>query len=75
MDQLSNLKLQLAKILPKYPDLRVTHNPNSTNPNFKETAWMVEDFVNQNSQVIEDDDLLKDWLDRYRFWRAGRPKS
>lgn len=36
---------------------------------------MVEDFVNQNSQVIEDDDLLKDWLDRYRFWRAGRPKS
>jgi hypothetical protein len=62
-----SLKSQLAAILPKYPNLRVPFKPDCNEIQLKEIAWVVEDFVNQNPQVVEDDDLLKDWLDRYRF--------
>ena len=67
----SSLKSQLAAILPKYPYLKVSFKPDCNELQFKEVAWVVEDFVNQNSQVVEDDDLLKDWLDRYRFVTFG----
>jgi len=67
----SSLKSQLAAILPKYPHLKVSFKPDCNELEFKEVAWIVEDFVNQNSQVVEDDDLLKDWLDRYRFLTFG----
>jgi hypothetical protein len=35
---------------------------------FKEVAWIVQDFVNGNESVIEYDPL-KDWLEEYRFFR------
>jgi len=67
-----SLKSQLAAILPKYPNLKVSFKQDCNEIQFKEVAWVVEDFVNQNSQVVEEDDLLKDWLDRYRFLTSGR---
>lgn len=36
---------------------------------FEEVAWVVQDFVNQNQEVIECDPL-KDWLEEYRFYKA-----
>lgn len=67
MVALSGLKSQLAAILPKYPNLKVPFKLDCNELQFKEVARVVEDFVNQNPQVVEDDDLLKDWLDKYRF--------
>lgn len=40
-----------------------------TERDFWEVAWVVEDFVNMNPDVIECDPL-KDWLEEYRFFRA-----
>jgi hypothetical protein len=36
---------------------------------FKEVAFIVQDFVNQNPEVIEGDPL-KDWLEEYTFYKA-----
>ncbi len=33
----------------------------------KEVAWVVQDHVNRNSEVIEDDNGLRDWLDECKF--------
>ncbi len=37
---------------------------------FKEVAWVVQDHVNRNSEVIEDDNGLRDWLDECKFYCA-----
>lgn len=71
MDAFLSLKTQLIGILPKYPELKVSVSKDYTNLQLKEIAWVVEDFVNQNPEVIEDDDQLKDWLDRYRFFSSS----
>jgi hypothetical protein len=36
---------------------------------FKEVAWIVQDFVNNNSEVIEGSPL-QEWLEEYRFART-----
>ena len=36
-----------------------------------EVAWMVQNYVNRNDDVIECDPL-RDWLDEYRFFKADR---
>jgi hypothetical protein len=38
---------------------------------FKEVAWIVKDFVNQNPEVIEGDEL-QEWLEEYTFFTADR---
>ena len=38
---------------------------------FWEVAWVVQDFVNANPEVIECDPL-KDWLEEYKFYCADR---
>jgi hypothetical protein len=35
-------------------------------------ARIIEDFVNTSTDVIEDDNQWKDWLDRYRFYKAQK---
>lgn len=35
----------------------------------REVAWVVEDHVNRNPEVIECDPL-KDWLEEYKFYIA-----
>jgi hypothetical protein len=36
----------------------------------REAASMVQDYVNRRDSVIESEDALRDWLDRYRFSTA-----
>ena len=38
----------------------------------KEVAWVVQDHVNHSSEVVEDNNGLRDWLDEYRFFLASR---
>ncbi len=38
----------------------------------KEVAWVVQDHVNRSSDVVEDNNGLRDWLDEYRFFLASR---
>jgi hypothetical protein len=38
---------------------------------FKEVAFIVQDFVNQNPDVIECDPL-REWLDEYRFYAVDK---
>jgi hypothetical protein len=35
----------------------------------REIAWVVEDHVNRNSEVIECDPL-KEWVEEYKFFKA-----
>jgi hypothetical protein len=40
-----------------------------TDLELKEVAWIVEDHVNRNSEVINSDPL-KDWVEEYKFFQA-----
>ena len=68
-----NLQRKLEAILAGTPALRVL--PNVSHPwsdlEMAEVAWIVQDFVNQNPEVIEDDNRLRDWLDEYKFYRSA----
>jgi len=40
------------------------------NLTMKEVASVVQNYVNRNTEVIEDDNALRDWLDKYKFFIA-----
>jgi len=42
-----------------------------TDQDLYEVAWIVQNYVNNTSEVIEDDDRLKDWLEEYHFYRTS----
>ena len=71
----SSLQERLLSVLPSTkPPLRLAANPKRpwSDLDLDEVAWVVQDYVNQNPEVIEDDNRLKDWLDSYKFHRATR---
>jgi hypothetical protein len=41
-----------------------------TDQDLYEVAWIVQNFVNNTHEVIEDDNGLRDWLDEYKFYRS-----
>ncbi len=65
------LQEKLLQLLKGTPALHVMPNPNLpwNDLDFKEVAWVVQDFVNLNDSVIECDPL-KDWLEEYKFYQA-----
>ncbi len=69
----SPVKLQqkLLQLLKGTPALHIMPNPELpwNDLDFKEVAWIVQDFVNNNESVIECDPL-KDWLEEYKFFKA-----
>ena len=72
----SKLQAKLVQLLKHTPALRVL--PHYEHPwddlEFREVAWIVQDFVDRNDSVIEYDPL-KDWLEEYKFFRAdNRPR-
>ena len=68
------LQEKLLSLLKGLPALRIMPYPDYpwSDKELDDAAWIVEDFVNQNPEVIEDDNRLKDWLDSYKFYRATR---
>jgi len=69
------MKLQekLVQLLRGTPALNVlpSHQLPWNDLELKEVAWVVQDFVNQSSDVTNSDPL-KDWLEEYRFFLADR---
>jgi len=69
----AKLQEKLLQLLKGTPALHVMPNPELpwNDLDFKEVAWIVQDFVNNNESVIECDPL-KDWLEEYKFFVADR---
>ncbi len=68
-----NLQTKLEQLLRGTPALKI--GPSSSvwsDAELHEMAWIVQDFVNQNPDVIEDDNGLRDWLDEYKFYSSTR---
>ncbi len=67
----AKLQHKLLQLLKGTPALHVMPNPEApwNDLDFKEVAFIVQDFVNQNPEVIEGDPL-KDWLEEYTFYKA-----
>jgi hypothetical protein len=63
------LQLELYSLLRKTPQLKITlGEPWWSDNEFNAIVWVVQDFVNQNNDVIQDADPLIDWLDKYQFF-------
>jgi hypothetical protein len=69
----ARLQKKLLQLLKGTPALHVMPNPELpwNDLDFKEVAWIVKDFVNQNPEVIEGDEL-QEWLEEYTFFTADR---
>ena len=69
----AKLQEKLLQLLKGTPALHVMPSPSLpwNDLDFKEVAWIVQDFVNNNSEVIECDPL-KEWLEEYVFFIADR---
>ncbi len=69
----AKLQQKLLQVLKGTPALHVMPNPNIpwNDLDLKEVAFIVQDFVNQNPDVIEGDPL-KEWLEEYRFYAADK---
>lgn len=67
----AKLQQKLLQVLRGTPALHVMPNPNIpwNDLDLKEVAFIVQDFVNNNPEVIECDPL-KDWLEEYTFFKA-----
>jgi len=70
----SRLQEKLQRLFKQDVTLSIigTHYPEHWNDmELDEIAWMVQNYVNRNDDVIEGDPL-KDWLEEYKFFRADQ---
>jgi hypothetical protein len=67
----ATLQKKLLQLLKGTPALHVMPNPTIpwNDLDLREVAFIVQDFVNNNPDVIESDPL-KDWLEEYKFFVA-----
>lgn len=63
--------LALLKGSAKYPKITPPANGHWSIDDLAAVAWVVQDFVNRNDEVIECDPI-KDWLEEYKFFAASR---
>ena len=61
--------LALLKGSAKYPKINPPASGHWSSDDLAAVAWVVQDFVNRNDEVIECDPI-KDWLEEYRFFAA-----
>jgi hypothetical protein len=54
--------------------IQFPYNRSWTDLELREIAWMVEDYVNRDPDVINCDPL-KDWVEEYKFYRADSRTS
>lgn len=62
--------LALLRGSAKYPKIIPPANGHWSSDELAAVAWIVQDFVNLNDEVIECDPI-KDWLEEYKFAKAG----
>lgn len=63
--------LTLLKGSAKYPKINPPANGHWSSDELAAVAWVIQDHVNRSGEVIECD-LLKDWLEEYKFFVADR---
>lgn len=61
------LQNKLKGILKKRSDLRLEFSIPCTPERLKEIAWVVQDYVNNSGNVINEDPL-NEWLEEYNFF-------
>ena len=49
--------------------IQFPYNRSWTDLELREIAWMVEDHVNRDSEVVNSDPF-KDWVEEYKFYSA-----
>lgn len=72
MNDPMKLQQRLLEILKGTPALKVfPPSEQGWSPQeFEEVASIVQSFVNNNESVVEDQDPLRDWMERYMFHRT-----
>jgi len=65
------LQKKLQSLLKRTPQLKIVFPEKGqwSLPELTAVAWVVQDFVNQNDEVIECDPL-KDWIEEFKFFKA-----
>lgn len=63
--------LDLLKKDTRHPKIIPPANGHWSSDDLAAVAWVVQDFVNSNDEVINCDPL-KDWLEEYKFFVADR---
>lgn len=69
MKDTQKLQLKLQSLLKDHPKLRIGSKYPWNNLEFKEIAWVVQDYVN-NSGDVTNDDPLQQWLEEYLFYSS-----
>lgn len=67
MKDSSKLQRKLAEALNRHPRLGVSLRVPCTDSQFREIAWVVQDYVAHSGDVTNDDPL-QEWLDEYLFF-------
>ena len=66
------LQQKLERLLTGAYTLKIGPMPSIwTDQDLNEVAWIIQDYVNNTYEVIEDDNGLRDWLDEYKFYRSA----
>lgn len=63
--------LALLKGSAKHPKINPPASGLWSSDDLAAVAWVIQDHVNRNDEVIECDPL-KDWLEEYKFFAASR---
>lgn len=63
--------LALLKGSAKYPKIIPPASGHWSSDDLAAVAWVVQDFINRNDEVIECDPI-KDWLEEYKFFAASQ---
>lgn len=74
MRNLYDLQKQLHKALRKHPSLHLSSEYPWNPELFDDVLWIIEDYIN-GAYGDHDTEELADWLDRYKFFRAGSRTS
>lgn len=62
-----DLQRKLREALKHQASLKISLNLPCTEEEFKQVAWVVVDYVNQNGDVTNDDPL-HNWVEEYLFF-------
>jgi len=69
--KLQDKLLALLKSDRRHPRINPPANGHWTSDELAAVAWVIQDYVNLNDEVIECDPL-KEWVEEYKFYAAER---
>jgi len=68
--KLQHKLLALLKTNSKYPRVNPPANGHWSSDDLAAVAWVMQDYVNLNDEVVDSDDPLRQWLDEFKFYLA-----